>query len=542
MRSASRALAWMAILGIAITVVILLQRRGDDPVAVEATGSTDPSIDVTRIAQRIARAAEIPGSPVDPVDEPEARCTQTIRDLADFVRTERHAANPVEGTEPSHDQRDVELTDAHRALAASGDPEHFLAALLLDPQESEDPDHAATKAKLLELGDRAISSGSKVLAWHTLRFCFAAQRPCPVAHLEQRLLEADRQNGEAWALVAVFRHERGDVAGALTAMQGAARAPNSTWYAAETAELIEHSLAAKTKMSYVERMGQAVLTAEWNLWSLPLQSAFLKMCKLESATSLTWGEACLAFGNLRAERDQTNAAVSQMLREQMLSAMGDTEGAAGAAVEQALIRVETFAAEREPAVSMQRLQWELMAAYPLRFYAYLDAYKKFGEAAADRSFLKQELPPLLERAGMLERDGAQECVAGLFFETRPAIAGRRAQVGDELDISTRGYLAGGHAALRVRPDGRVTWPYLPQSREVNATAVQAQLDIAAVGKTTGQLEREITRMLATYGTIPGYQGSPGVIVILLAPRSVDELRHEFDKARESAAERFGRQR
>src|SRR5204863_7982758 len=111
--------------------------------------------------------------------------------------------------------------------------------------------------KLLNLGERAIGSGSKLLAWHALRACDGAKQSCPIAHLEQRLLEIDRLNAEAWALVATLKYRRGDGAGALAAMQRAARAPASTWYWTETIALIERTLAAQMDMPYSPRMSSA---------------------------------------------------------------------------------------------------------------------------------------------------------------------------------------------------------------------------------------------------------------------------------------------
>jgi protein involved in polysaccharide export with SLBB domain len=129
-------------------------------------------------------------------------------------------------------------------------------------------------------------------------------------------------------------------------------------------------------------------------------------------------------------------------------------------------------------------------------------------------FLRQQLPRLLERAGLLERDGARECVAQFFeppaaTETASAaiqyypIESYPVQVGDRLQISVRG--SGARSGmLRVEPDGNLTIPFGPE--------------IAAVGKTTGQLEREIATILSDEDGV-----SRVVLVILNAPRSSEEL-------------------
>jgi hypothetical protein len=56
-------------------------------------------------------------------------------------------------------------------------------------------------------------------------------------------------------------------------------------------------------------------------------------------------------------------------------------------------------------------------------------------------------------------------------------------------------------------------------------------EIVAAGKTTGELQREITTILSKY-----YR-SPAVTLTLFSPGSPEELRLEFDKAQKESAER-----
>jgi hypothetical protein len=63
-------------------------------------------------------------------------------------------------------------------------------------------------------------------------------------------------------------------------------------------------------------------------------------------------------------------------------------------------------------------------------------------------------------------------------------------------------------------------------------AMRRDLDIAAVGKTTGQLEREIAAMVAERSGQPNE-----VLVILMSSRSPVELRLTFDGALSEATER-----
>ncbi|MEO8314149.1 MAG: polysaccharide biosynthesis/export family protein [Pseudomonadota bacterium] len=534
MRSSHRAFFWVAILGIAITLVVVLLRP-DDPPSAQADGSTRQSIDNTRTAQRVAAGAESAASIMvsgEAGDESAAKCTQILNQAEEFATRERDAATAIAGPIWSEEHWHAEVANMQRGLASSRDPEDFLAAVLLDQPERRADKDASAQTKLLDLGERAISSGSKLLAWNALRACDDAKQFCPIAHLEQRLLEVDRQNAEAWALVATLKYKRGDVAGALIAMQGAARAPNSTWYWTEMIALIERTLAAQTDMPYSQRMASSFGVG------MPSQSNLLQMCKVESAASRVWGEVCLAFGKLRAEHNETEMAqtIAYSLREQVLTALGQRERAAEVAAEHAQMSAARSAMAQEPASSMTRLQMVLMETDPQQLHTFLGAIQQYGEVDGRRMYLRQEVPPLLARAGLLEREGAQECAAHFFAGTRPATAGQQAQVADEMYITVRSTSTGWSRAFRVRPDGKITLPSVPGAKVAVGSAKQPEREIKVTGKTTEQIQREIATLLAA-----DYR-SPEVLVVLLARRSDAELQLEFDNARREAAERRSKPR
>jgi protein involved in polysaccharide export with SLBB domain len=146
-------------------------------------------------------------------------------------------------------------------------------------------------------------------------------------------------------------------------------------------------------------------------------------------------------------------------------------------------------------------------------------------------FLRQELPSLLQRAGLLEREGARECVAQLFeprkaIATRAAAAGYRIQIADELLITAKN---GSRAStVQVRPDGTFLTPLSLFVGTSGRTATQPDREIVAVGRTTAQLQHEIATILATRNQ------SPEVFVILVSPRSREDLRREFDSAWKAA--------
>ena len=372
-----------------------------------------------------------------------------------------------------------------------------------------------------------------MLAFHALSAC-AAAKSCSLGNLEPRLLEADRQNAEAWALVAMLWYQRGDAGRALAAMQGAAHAPTSTWYWTETISMVERSLAAQSTMPYPRRMGSAFGVGASNL--PPLDS--LKMCKEESASSRAWAEACLTFGRMRTELNETEMArsIGYSMRVQALNSLGDKDEAAEASAELVQVRAERGALGQGPAMAMQMLQWDLVETSPAQLHSYLGAVQQFGEVEGRRAYLRREVPPLLERAGLLERDGARECVAQLFVGTRRATAGQQAQVGDELYITvSRPSRGSANMTVRIGPDGRIAAPFFVGSRKADGTAIPNR-DIAAAGKTMVDLQREIVTTLSEY-----YQ-SPEVTLTLLAHGSRDELQREFENARKEAAGKRGNSR
>jgi hypothetical protein len=258
------------------------------------------------------------------------------------------------------------------------------------------------------------------------------------------------------------------------------------------------------------------------------------MCRREAVASRAWGEACLAFGELRAKRNDTDAArsIAHSIRERALTALGDTERAAAVASELAVERAQRSMMGTEPSSSMLRLQWELIQADPSQLQAYLGAFREFGEAAGARMFLRQQVPALLERAAWLDRDGARECAAWLFAVPTAAPAHQPALIDDQLHIDMRDRSgSGGQRTVRIRADGKITLPFVRQKKISGAPREESDLEFAAVGKTVDELQREITTILS------GYQETPQVRVILFSPAPDEELRREFDNARKEAAGR-----
>src|SRR5690606_12704681 len=168
-----------------------------------------------------------------------------------------------------------------------------------------------------------------------------------------------------------LRHRRGDVTGALMAMQGAASAPTSTYYWPETIGLIERALAAQSPMPFFDRFNNAFGSAA--AAALPQLSHLSRMCRESAATNRAWGEACLAVGVLQGTRNATMLAgsFSDGLREEALGAMGDVDRAAAVAQEHERAKARSRARLSDTMIAMSTLQSTLMASDPARFHAYL---------------------------------------------------------------------------------------------------------------------------------------------------------------------------
>lgn len=530
------------------TGMFIWRTVGPQPTAPSADGIALLPVDAARTVRDMTPAAALsPARPADPAmntGDEAALCARTLSDAQQFALQEQAAAEPA--APPGRDEQwwRTEVDNLQRRAAGSRDPEIFLASVLLDTPERRVSEDAVARSAMLELGVRASGAGSPLLAWHALRACVEAGASCPYEHSVPSLFEADRQNAESWALLATFRYRRGDVAGALAAMQGAARAPTSSWYWAQTITLVERSLDAATQESLPERMATAFGTGA--SVALPSQSALLQMCRTESASSRAWGEACLAFGALRGQRADTVAArlFAYSMREQAATALGDTGLAKDVAVERALFEASRIGGRL---ALPGDLHTALIMSDPARGRAYLDAIEQSGEIEGSRLFFSQQLPLLLQRAGLLEREGARECMAQFVVPraplgTRAATASHQLQVADEFLVSVRGgqTLA---TMVSVRPDGTFMMPLSAAAATGRTTAEELerritasgrstrplQQEIVALGKTTEQLQQEIATLLARGERIPEVQ------VILLAPQSREDLRLQFDSALQEAA-------
>lgn len=529
MRASRRTVAGI-ILGILLAALIVTQRRGDDgPAADRDNNATlaaeeaatprgaDPAFPAGRRNPAPAWAAISRELSRDSSDE---ACVQLVQEATAFAARERATPEPRD-TEAYEAMIMAEMARLHRTAADTREPEMLLAALLNWQYEDRKDADASRQAMLLAFGTQAASSSSPVLAWHALRVCADAGQSCPFAHLEQDLLELQRDNAEAWALVAATRYQRRDVAGALAALQGAAGAKTSTWHWPETIVLVERTLATHTSIAFPD--SALVAFGAGAVATPPYMAEFNTMCRVESAANRAWAEACLAVGELRQEHNETEMAqgLAYSTRRQALAALGEAERPAEIQAAYERFSAERMAGGQNLMMAGSGLQQALIETSRTRMHAYLGAVSEHGERRGRREFLRKEVPALLERAGLLGREGARECMAEIFLDpraagtTRQAVLEHRLQPGDELHMTLRDNGTGTRRSTsftrRIGPDGKFNLP--------------GGLSIAAAGMTTEQFQRELAAAVSS-GSQP-----PEALVIPIPRRPGEELRSEFENAR-----------
>ena len=269
-------------------------------------------------------------------------------------------------------------------LSVSSSAEHLLLIAMLE----DDP---VSSAALLE---RAISRSPSdpFLIWHAVRICSEAgeSAPCPLRTWEQLLIAVDGENSESWIRIAANRYAERDYEPALDALRRAAAAAESRDYWTESVEVIERSLAAGSDYAFPERAGMAFGLAAAGL---PRYGDYVKMCRAQSARSVDWAHACLAYGERLANRGKTdmNQSIARTMQRLALEAMGEAEKAA--AVEQKYLArgQENSAYFKNDYETVERLT----ISSPTLFSAYLAKVRSEGETAA-RQYMSAEVKRLLE--------------------------------------------------------------------------------------------------------------------------------------------------
>ncbi|MEL7450319.1 MAG: hypothetical protein AAFN78_13985 [Pseudomonadota bacterium] len=291
------------------------------------------------------------------------------------------------GITSSVERFETGMATARESLAVSTDPEHLLTAAFL----SEAP------GERLALVERALAAApaDPHLLRRAVEFCQQAggASECPLERWEQRLLDADSQNSEAWILVATNRYERGDHAGALSAVQQAAASPETRRYWPETVALANRALGAATRREYSAGIYDALSIA----FTMVSDKRRRPMC--ESASGSTeWVDACLRYGETlerqaRVTIDHLNGVTLQL---QALQIRGDNEQLA-AVIE----RRDALMARPMPDATQTQAIAMLLYADAVAQQTWLDTYMREDEITA-QAYLTEELSRHLEADDRLD--------------------------------------------------------------------------------------------------------------------------------------------
>ena len=270
-------------------------------------------------------------------------------------------------------------------LSVSSAAEHLHLAALLD----------SGSASRVELIDRAVSlsPNDAFVLWGAVHICTEERNAtsCPLRDWEKRLLDIDGQNSESWLRVAANRYQAGDPDSALDALRHAATSAETRAYWTDTIEMVERGFAAASDYSFSRRANLAVGLAASEL---PHYGDYTMMCKEQSAKSVDWAYACLAYGELveYQGKNEMGVAIARSIQKLALEALGELGKAA---------EVE----QRLQARRQERMDWygdynavtdRLIFSNPTLFYTYLAAVKSQGELEA-RLYLTEEIERLLEQ-------------------------------------------------------------------------------------------------------------------------------------------------
>ena len=205
-------------------------------------------------------------------------------------------------------------------LSQSRDPEHLLMAALVGQDPTDEAGvHAMTRALRSDPDNRLI-------LWNFLQSCsqFPGASMCLDHKIEDHAIEVDGSNGQLWARIAGFRAQRGDMRGALDALNKAVVAPRFTNYRMEHIELFERGLAAAGSMPYGDRIIQAI---GMQAGLISNYSYVMTACKSMAPESVEWASQCARLGD-RLERDGRSVysiVIGQSLQKNMYLLSGDNE-------------------------------------------------------------------------------------------------------------------------------------------------------------------------------------------------------------------------
>ncbi|MEQ9560918.1 MAG: hypothetical protein RLN69_00245 [Woeseiaceae bacterium] len=305
-------------------------------------------------------------------------CVQEAERIADESVTLQSGIPPTQYFEET-------LGGVKDRLLVSTNAEHLHLAALIERDS----------VARVEQIQRAVAQNSTdpFLMWHAVRYCFDAANTsnCPLAEWEDKLLEIDGQNSEAWIRIATNRYLEGNQQEAYRALQRAATSAVTRAYWTETVEMVERGLAAGSDLAFPDRAGMAFGIAATRL---PDYSTYLYMCKQQAAANVDWAYACLKYGELVERQGKTEMGRSFALhyQEVALEALGEDEG-----LREIKARQDARKQQRQDEIDRSNgLAERLMVSNSTLFASYLGAIRADGEATA-RANLQDQVRQWLSR-------------------------------------------------------------------------------------------------------------------------------------------------
>lgn len=253
------------------------------------------------------------------LEMPDADLRSALRDLCTRKSQEPRDSNwSLEETQSQIQALNELKRGVSNRLSASSSAEHLHLAALLD----------SGSVSRVELIERAVvlNPNDAFVLWGAVNICSEERSAttCPLLDWEQRLLELDGQNSESWIRVAANRYQAGNLDSALDALRNAATSAVTQSYWAETIEMAERGFAAVGDYAFPER---AAMAFGFAASQLPDYGDFVTMCKEQSAKSVDWTYACLAYGELVEYQGRTDMEVliARSIQKLALEVLGDVQ-------------------------------------------------------------------------------------------------------------------------------------------------------------------------------------------------------------------------
>jgi len=229
----------------------------------------------------------------------------------------------------------------------------------------------------MELMARAVSAGgdNPFHVWSAVRMCaeLHEETDCPLQAWQERMLELDGQNSEAWILAAAVRMEAGAEGAALDAMKRAAASSESRVYWPETIEMTDRAFAAASDLPFRDRVAQG---ADFASLGLPNFAKYVTMCQEQSEQSQDWAYACLRYGEVseREGKAVIGQRIALVIQRVALKSLGD-EARRRAATE----RYEQVQKAMNDALVDSHGTMMMVTSSPTLFSRYLASFRRVGE-------------------------------------------------------------------------------------------------------------------------------------------------------------------